>query len=159
MLSEEDIKMLVRLHEEILKQLKNDFRITNVTRPLFIYALDEQFLPKEAVSAISSNLDEILGWGTSFRNCEKYYEGCWIEKIKKFPLALILYHVRQIYNNSNGMDVWKAVGDGVDAQSTFGLILDCDSGLGNRKTEFLSCVTEEYGITRSDKKKDWTYFK
>lgn len=153
MLSEEDIKMLVRLHEEILKQLKNDFRITNVTRPLFIYALDEQFLPKEAVSAISSNLDEILGWGTSFRNCEKYYEGCWIEKIKKFPLALILYHVRQIYNNSNGMDVWKAVGDGIDAQSTFGLILDCDSGLGARKTKFLSCVTEEYGITRSYRNK------
>lgn len=144
-MNKQEIEYLSGLHRKILGRLDEDVTRLEVFRPLYLYALDKDYLPGEAITLIERNLDEILSWGNEFRCAEKWQEGESIGKLGCFPLVLILYHIYRFYCYSNGSDIWNAIRDGVGSASSFGLVLGCSIGLGKRKQRFLCDMMKEYG--------------
>lgn len=119
-MTDEETRILNATHDKLLQEWKNGAPV----KPLFFYALDNNYFSENAYQIIHNRLKEIAVWRPKDD----------ANKIKFKALALILYHIRVFFESGNGNNIWDCLKKkGVlDARnSVFGNIL----GLGSNDSE------------------------
>lgn len=119
-MTDEETQILNATHDKLLQEWKNGAPV----KPLFFYALDNNYFSENAYQIIHNRLKEIAVWRPKDD----------ANKIKFKALALILYHIRVFFESGNGNNIWDCLKKkGVlDARnSVFGNIL----GLGSNDSE------------------------
>ncbi|MCQ2366072.1 MAG: hypothetical protein MJ056_02750 [Akkermansia sp.] len=117
-----DYEKLIDAHKKLL----NEWKSGKPVKPLYVYALDPNYLSDDVCKIIKDNIGKIAAWTAKDNSCV----------IASIALALILYQTRIFFEKGDGRNYWSCldIGQNRDSrQSPFGWALGVDSGCDKNK--------------------------